>query len=110
MHSLQGNCTLPNLLGVLDAIAAGAPQAGIPGDDTTATVHDIRAYYEEAALELLDGPPPGVRQAETWFYESTEAGRAVRAAEHAMKAPALRSQSGSTWGRVTPERCGDDCI
>ena len=78
---------IPNALGVLDAIAAGAPwdQADIPGEDTTATVHDIRAYYEKAALELVDGPPPGARQAETWFYETTEAGRTVRAAQHAMQ-------------------------
>jgi hypothetical protein len=78
---------VPNALRVLDAIAAGVPwdQAGIPGEDTIATVHDIRAYYEEAALALADGPPPGARQAETWFYESTEAGRAVRAAQHAMQ-------------------------
>ena len=41
--------------------------------------------HEKAALELVDGPPPGARQAETWFYETTEAGRTVRAAQHAMQ-------------------------
>jgi hypothetical protein len=68
--------------------AAGSPwtEAGIPGEDATATVLDIRAYYEEAALSLVDGPSPGARQAEKWFYESTEAGRTVLAAQQAMRA------------------------
>jgi D-proline reductase (dithiol) PrdB len=78
---------VPNALRVPDAIAAGAPwaEAGIPRQNTTATVHDIRAYYEEAALALVDGPPPGGRQAERWFYESTQAGRTVLAAQQAMR-------------------------
>ena len=52
---------------------------------TTATVHDVRTCYEEAALELVEGPPPGGRAAEEWFYEHTEAGRTVTAARAAIK-------------------------
>lgn len=78
---------VPNALAVLDAIANGAPwkEAGIPGGNTTAVCHDIRTYYEEAALELVDGPPPGGRSAEAWFFEQTEAGRTILAARVVIK-------------------------
>ena len=78
---------VPNALAVFDAIANGAAwkEAGIPGGNTTAVCHDIRTYYEEAALELVDGPPPGGRAAEAWFFEQTEAGRTVLAARAAIK-------------------------
>ena len=61
-------------------------EADLPGGDPISTVHDIRAYYEEAALELVGGPAPGARAAEAWFFEATEAGTAVMAARRAMKA------------------------
>ncbi len=78
---------VPDALAVLDAIAGGAPwkEAGLPGRNTIATAHDIRTYYEEAALVLVDGPPPGARQAEAWFFERTEAGRTLLAARLAIK-------------------------
>lgn len=74
-------------LGMLHRIAAGTPweEAGLPGKDTTAAVLDIRAYYEEAALALADDPAPAARSAERWFYESTEAGRTVLAAQDALR-------------------------
>jgi hypothetical protein len=50
-------------------------------------VHDIRAYYEEAALELVaTGKTPGGRQTEAWFFEQTEAGKSILAARQAVKA------------------------
>ena len=49
-------------------------------------MHDIRTYYEEAALELVDGPSPGGRAAEEWFYETTETGKVIMAARRAMEA------------------------
>lgn len=54
---------VPTALAALDAIAHGAEwtQAGIPGGNPMAACHDIRTYYEEAALELADGPVPGAR-------------------------------------------------
>jgi len=78
---------VPGALEILQTIADGAPwkEAGIPGKNTTAIVHDIRTYYEEAALELADGPPPEGRAAEAWFYEQTEAGATVMAARNAIK-------------------------
>ncbi len=74
-------------LEVLVSIADGADwkTAGIPGKNTTALIHDIRTYYEEAALELVDTPDPQGRALESWFYETTEAGKLVMAARTAMK-------------------------
>ena len=68
---------VPHALDVLQQIVDGTPwkTAGIPGGHTTALANDIRAYYEEAALELTDAPNPGGRQAEAWFFERTEAGK-----------------------------------
>ena len=79
---------VPGAIEALLAIAEGAEwtEAGLPGGDPISTVHDVRTYYEEAALELADGPPPGGRAAEAWFFESTEAGAVVMAARRAMKA------------------------
>ena len=72
---------------VLQSIVDGTPwkDAGIPGKNTISLVHDIRTYYEEAATQLVDGPPPAGRAAEAWFYEQTETGKVVMAARNAIK-------------------------
>lgn len=78
---------VPDALRVLDAIANGADwaEAGIPGGNTIAVCHDIRTYYEEASLELVDGPLPGGRALEDWFFDQTEAGTTVLAARSAIQ-------------------------
>ncbi len=78
---------VPDALGVLDAIVEGEDwsTAGIPGGNTIAVCHDIRTYYEEAALELVDGPLPGGRALEDWFFDQTEAGATVLAARAAIR-------------------------
>ncbi|MDW3215494.1 MAG: hypothetical protein R8G01_15955 [Ilumatobacteraceae bacterium] len=80
--------TVPEALAVLHEWAGGADwnEHPVPGTNTTAVCHDIRTYYEEAALELVTGPPPGGRAAEAWFFETTEAGATVLAARRAIKA------------------------
>lgn len=80
--------TVPDALAVLHDWAEGASwkDHALPGKNTVGVCHDIRAYYEEAALELVTGPPPGGRAAEAWFFEGTEAGRTILAARQAMKA------------------------
>ncbi|MEZ5225191.1 MAG: hypothetical protein R2710_00550 [Acidimicrobiales bacterium] len=90
---------IPGALAVFGAIANGAAwkEAGIPGGNTTAICHDIRTYYEEAALELVDGPPPDGRAAEAWFYEQTEAGKTIMAAERRSRNRVHRIRCGSTW-------------
>ena len=77
---------VPAALDVLQQIVNGTPwkSAGIPGGNTMAIAHDIRSYYEEAALELTDAPSPGGRQAEAWFFERTEAGKLILAVRKAL--------------------------
>ena len=79
--------TVPAALGVLHEWANGAAwkETPLPGKNTVGVCHDIRAYYEEAALELVTGPPPEGRAAEAWFHAETEAGRTVMAARAALK-------------------------
>jgi hypothetical protein len=69
------------------SIAQGAAYVDVGFDDHTvlAASQDIRAYYEEAALALLDHVP-AARQAESWFYQSTATGAVLRAARDALKA------------------------
>ena len=57
----------------------------LPGKNTVAVSHDIRTYYEEAAMELVTGSTPAGRAAEAWFFEETEAGRTIMAARTALK-------------------------
>jgi hypothetical protein len=78
---------VPNALAVLHAIANGQDwtTAEIPGGNIMSLCHDIRTYYEEAALELIDGPAPGGRAMENWFFEKTEAGATVLKARTAMR-------------------------
>ncbi len=79
--------TVPAALAALHQWANGESfkEVALPGKNPVAVVHDIRAYYEEAGLELVDGPTPGGRAAEAWFYEATEAGKTVMAARAALK-------------------------
>jgi hypothetical protein len=77
---------IPDALAALLEIADGTAwtEAGLPGDPIQ-VAHDIRSYYEELAIELADGPP-GPWATERWFYDETEAGKAVLAARRAMRA------------------------
>jgi D-proline reductase (dithiol) PrdB len=76
---------VPAALDALARIAGGASwkDAGLSADPVR-VAHDIRAYYEEAADALVDGPP-NAGQGEIWFYEQTAAGRTLLAARTAMK-------------------------
>jgi hypothetical protein len=92
---------VPGALAVLQSIAEGTDwkEAGIPGGNTTAVCHDIRTYYEEAALELADGPAPGGRAVEDWFFERTEAGRTMLAARAAIRDAGAKFP---VWFYMTP--------
>jgi hypothetical protein len=79
--------TVPAALDAMHQWAEGASwkEVALPGKNTVAVSHDIRTYYEEAALELMTGPAPGGRAAEAWFFEGTEAGRTLMAARAALR-------------------------
>jgi hypothetical protein len=78
--------TVPAALGVLHQWSEGAAwhDLPLPGKNTVAVGHDIRAYYSEAALELATAPAEG-RAVEAWFWEQTEAGKTMMAARGALK-------------------------
>ena len=80
--------TIPKALGVLQQWVDGASwkEVKLPGKNTVAVSHDIRAYYAEAALELADGPPADGRAVEAWFFDETEAGKTMLAARKALQA------------------------
>jgi hypothetical protein len=92
---------VPAALHILHRIASGEDwkEAGIPGGNTTAVCHDIRAYYQEAALELVEGPTPGGRAMEAWFHERTEAGKTILAARAAIKDAGAKMP---IWFYMTP--------
>jgi hypothetical protein len=66
-------------------IEGGKLIADIGWDPTTAIAasQDIRAYYEEAGLQLADNT--GARQLETWFFHQTETGQLIRRARDGMR-------------------------
>ena len=74
-------------LGVFERIVWGEhwKTVEIPAKRTTGVVHDIRTYYEEAALSLVDAPNPDGRALEAWFYEQTEAGKLIMQARSALR-------------------------
>ncbi len=76
---------IPGAVEAIVRIADGTPldQADLPGS-TRAVGLDIRAYYEEAALALVDHVP-GARQAESWFFRKTETGAALKRAQIALR-------------------------
>ena len=92
---------VPAAVAVLVAIADGADwrTVELPGSNTTALCHDIRCYYEEAALDLVTGPLPGPRALEDWFFERTETGRIMLAARDAIRESGAKS---AVWFYMAP--------
>ena len=83
---------IPDAVQILVDIAGGTPwqDAGIPGKNTTSFCHDIRTYYEEAALSLAgvldgEGEVPAGRAIEAWYFDETETGKLVLEALQVMK-------------------------
>ena len=66
-------------------IAEGEPwdQQGLEAP-TMMLIRDIRAYYEELALEIADGPIAAYG-AERWFFDETEAGKVLIHARRSMQ-------------------------
>jgi hypothetical protein len=59
---------------------------------------DIRAYYEEAALSLVEHVP-AARQAGSWLYRMTEAGQPLVGASDALREAAAPR---AAWFRMVP--------
>lgn len=69
---------IPDLIGIFLELEGGASLDDVGWDEwkALAAAHDIRAYYEEAAVQLAD--ITGARQAESWFYQKTQTGQLMR--------------------------------
>ena len=72
-------------------VAEGTPwkEAGVPGVPARVG-HDIRGYYETAALELVEHTPAawtGYR----WFRDNTQTGKVIKAAQQRMKDDGVRA-------------------
>ena len=81
---------IPGAVGAFTRVAEGTDwlEAGF-GDVSEPTrlveiAHDIRSYYEEAAMSLVDHVP-AARSAEAWFYTKTETGMAIIRAHESMR-------------------------
>jgi hypothetical protein len=84
---LGGPDRVRDFVGAFVRIADGTPfdQVGIEPAHLGQAAMDTRAYFEEAALALSDHVPEA-RQAESWFYRSTETGKVLRRARAAIVA------------------------
>jgi hypothetical protein len=91
---------LPAVIRNLVRVAAGEPwdQCGLTVGDFGRASADIRAYYEEVALELA-GHTPAARQSESWLYRFTEMGLLLRRAQGVLKAAKAPRD---TWFRLVP--------
>jgi hypothetical protein len=94
-----GPDAVPGALSALLALTDGKPleESGLPADLRLLGL-DIRAYYEEAAIALA-GHVPAARQAESWLFRRTEAGKLLKRAQVALR------QSGApraTWFYLVP--------
>lgn len=76
---------IPGAIEAFVRVAEGTPwkEAGIPGIPAR-VAHDIRGYYEVAALELA-AHTPAAWQGYRWYRDETEAGKVVRRAQLAMQ-------------------------
>jgi D-proline reductase (dithiol) PrdB len=79
---------IPAAIGRFIAMADGEwwDEAGFGTElEMWATAVDVRAYYEEAALSLVDHVP-AARSTESWFYQRTQTGRLFKHVADAIEA------------------------
>lgn len=91
-RTLLGRVTSPDVDGVVTLIekmirleaGESLDDVGLAGGAGIAAGQDIRAYYEEAGLQLADNAI-GSRSLESWFYRITETGQLLRRVQKVMK-------------------------
>ncbi len=77
---------IADLLRVFLRLAEGASldEVGWGEWQILGAAQDLRAYYEEAAVQLAD--TTGARQAESWFYTKTRAGALMHEVQRVLRA------------------------
>ena len=90
---------IPDLLDKIVSLENGASLEDMELDNgrLIAAGQDIRAYYEEAGLQLAD--VTGARQLEAWFYGTTEAGQLLRRTQQVLKSAGADTLS---WQYMLP--------
>ncbi len=73
-------------------------EAGMSAGQIAQAAADIRAYYEEVALELV-GHTPAARQSESWLYRDTAMGLLLRRAQAALQSADAPREA---WFRLVP--------
>jgi hypothetical protein len=71
---------------LFDRLAAGEPwqSAGLSPTELHTAGLEVRGYYEQAALGLVDHVP-AARQAESWFFQHTIVGTQLRHAQQRLR-------------------------
>ena len=101
---------IPAAVGAFLAIADGTPWEQAPFPVPASAAHhprdiafDIRAYYEEAALAMVDHVP-AARGPEDWFFRHTAAAALLFRAQNRMREAGLPQ---AVWGALVPGRQRD---
>jgi hypothetical protein len=95
---------VPDAVARLVAMAKGSwwDEAGFASEEELYfTVADVRAFYEEAALGLLD-EVPAARQVEAWFFQQTETGKVLIEVAAMVRANAARLDWHLPSGYIVP--------
>jgi hypothetical protein len=87
---------VPDLIATFVALSEGSTldDVGWGEWEILGATHDVRAYYEEAAVQLAD--ITGARQAESWYYSKTATGQLMHQV-NALLAEAEASQLVTTY-------------
>lgn len=81
-------------------VAEGMPwkEAGIPGVPARVS-HDIRGYYEMAAMEIV-GHTPAAWTGYRWFRDETQTGAVIKAAQQAIRESGVKNEA--LWRFLLP--------
>ena len=81
-------------------VAEGVPwkEAGIPGVPARVS-HDIRGYYEMAAMEIV-GHTPAAWTGYRWFRDETQTGAVIKAAQNSIRESGVKNDA--LWRFLLP--------
>jgi len=106
-RTLVGRCIgadgIPDAMEKFTAVAEGRPwrDLAFPGSLTDVAM-DVRAYYEQAAIEL-SGHVPGARSTDSWFFQSTLSGNALLAVQRMLR---HQGEPQDLWFGIAPAGYG----
>ena len=92
--------SVPAAIEAFVRVAEGVPwkEAGIPGVPARVS-HDIRGYYEMAAMELV-GHTPAAWTGYRWFRDETETGAVIKGAQRAIRESGVKNDA--LWRFLLP--------